>query len=314
MQLIKKEHVYNTMDKAHAPAAWVKSGETVRIQTQLQSGSWLNSAEDRWGPSTSRGPNLCTVVGVEGAMPGDTLVVEILDIVPEKLGYTGFAGWRTPLVGRILPEAKNWDTVTHTVEITKEGILWSPELTIPLKPMIGTIGTAPAGEAQTNKYAYRNGGNMDVQELCAGATLYLPVEVEGTLLHVGDCHAIMGDGEIPHGGAIECAAEVTLRLSVRKGYTAKEWLRAENAEYLMTIANEDRIKDSFCGAVRELIRWMCEDYGFCAQEAYLLLGQVLEARCTTLHGYPGPFSPYVAKIAKRYLKPDKGFDWTGPKE
>ena len=204
--------------------------------------------------------------------------------------------------------------MTHTVEITKEGILWSPELTIPLKPMIGTIGTAPAGEAQTNKYAYRNGGNMDVQELCAGATLYLPVEVEGALLHVGDCHAIMGDGEIPHGGAIECAAEVTLRLSVRKGYAAKEWLRAENAEYLMTIANEDRIKDSFCGAVRELIRWMCEDYGFCAQEAYLLLGQVLEARCTTLHGDPGPFSPYVAKIAKRYLKPDKGFDWTGPKE
>ena len=82
----------------------------------------------------------------------------------------------------------------------------------------------------------------------------------------------------------------------------------------MTIANEDRIKDSFCGAVRELIRWMCENYGFCAQEAYLLLGQVLEARCTTLHGDPGPFSPYVAKIAKRYLKPDKGFDWTGPKE
>ena len=229
MQLVKRDQVYNTLDKAHAPAATVKPGETVRIQTQLQSGTWLNSIEDRWGPSKSKGPNLCTVVGVEGAEPGDTLVVEILDVVPEKLGYTGFAGWRTPLVGQILPEGKDWGTVTHTVEITKEGILWSPALTIPLKPMIGTIGTAPAGEAQTNKYAYRNGGNMDVQELCAGATLYLPVEVEGALLHVGDCHAIMGDGEIPHGGAIECAAEVTLRLSLRKGYAAKEWLRAENA-------------------------------------------------------------------------------------
>ena len=247
-------------------------------------------------------------------MPGDTLVVEILDVVPEKLGYTGFAGWRTPLVGQILPEGKDWGTVTHTVEITKEGILWSPALTIPLKPMIGTIGTAPAGEAQTNKYAYRNGGNMDVQEICAGATLYLPVEVEGALLHVGDCHALMGDGEIPHGGAIECAAEVTLKLSLRKGYAAKEWLRAENDEYLMTIANEIRMKDSFCGAVRELIRWMCEDYGFTAQEAYLLLGQVLEARCTMLHGDDCPFSPYVAKIPKKYLKPDKDFDWSGPAE
>ena len=95
---------------------------------------------------------------------------------------------------------------------------------------------------------------------------------------------------------------------------AGEWLRAENAEYIMTIANEDRIKDSFCGAVRELIRWMCDGYGFSPQEAYLLLGQVLEARCTTLHGDEGPFSPYVAKIQKRFLKPDSHFDWNGPAE
>ncbi len=314
MKVIKRDRVYNTLDKAHPPAGVVKSGETVRIETQLQSGDWLNSIEDRWGPSKSRGPNLCTVVGVDGAKPGDTLVVDILDIVPAKLGYTGFAGWRTPLVGQILPEAKQWGTVTHTVEITDQGILWSPELTIPLQPMIGTIGTAPAGEPQTNKYAYHNGGNMDVQELCAGARLYLPVEVEGALLHVGDCHAVMGDGEINHGGAIECAAEVTLKLSIQEGYAAREWIRAENEEYIMAIANENRIKDSFCGAVRELIRWMCDGYGFSAQEAYLLLGQVLEARCTTLHGDEGPFSPYVAKIKKSWLKPYRYFDWSGPAE
>lgn len=314
MLLVKKDHVYNTLDQAHTPAAMVESGDTVCIQTQLQSGDWLHSIDDRWSPSKSRGPNLCTVVGVKGAHPGDTLVVEILNIHPGKLGYTGFAGWRTPLAGQILPEAKGWDTVTHTVEITEEGILWSPNLIIPLQPMIGTIATAPAGESQTTRYAYRNGGNMDVQEICAGVTLYLPVEVEGALLHVGDCHAIMGDGEIPHGGAIECAAEVTLRLSVKRGYAAKEWLRAENDVYIMTIANETRMKDSFCGAVRELIRWMCEDYAFSAQEAYLLLGQVLEARCTMLHGDDGPFSPYIAKINKKYLKAWKQFDWRGPAE
>ena len=101
MQLVKRDRVYNTLDKAHPPAATVRSGDTVRIQTQLQSGDWLNSVEDRWSPSKSRGPNLCTDVAVEGAEPGDTLVVEILDVIPEKLGYTGFAGWRTPLVGQI---------------------------------------------------------------------------------------------------------------------------------------------------------------------------------------------------------------------
>ena len=71
MRLIRKDRVYNTLDRAHPPAATVKPGETVRIETQLQSGDWLNSVGDRWGPSKSRGPNLCTVVAVEGAEPGD---------------------------------------------------------------------------------------------------------------------------------------------------------------------------------------------------------------------------------------------------
>ena len=86
MRLIKRDTVYNTLDKEHIPAATIKSGETVRIETQLQSGTWLNSLDDRWDPSKSKGPNLCTVVGVEGAEPGDTLAVEILNIIPENLG------------------------------------------------------------------------------------------------------------------------------------------------------------------------------------------------------------------------------------
>ncbi len=306
MRQISREQTYNTMDKNNPPAAWAVSGETVRIETELNGGKWLNSPEDRWEPAKSKGPNLCTVVAVEGAQPGDTLQVEILDVEPEGLGYTGFAGWRTPLSRRIWPN--DWDVVTKTVTIDSEGVNWSSRLKLPLKPMIGTLGTAPAGEGLSNYYAYHTGGNMDVQEICPGTTIYLPVCAEGALLHVGDVHAIMGDGEIPHGGGIECRSVVTLRLTLQKGYRAKEWLRAENEEYLMTIANENRIKDSFCGAARELIAWMCDGYGFTPQEAYLLLGQVMEARCTMLHGDDGPFSPYICKIAKKYLRP-AGPDW-----
>ena len=303
MRRISREQTYNTLDKEHAPAAWVASGETVQIETELNGGSWLNSPEDRWEPAKSQGPNLCTVVAVEGARPGDTLRVEILEIEPEGLGYTGFAGWRTPLSRRIWPN--DWDVVTRTVTIDNEGVNWSRRLKLPLKPMIGTLGTAPAQEALSNYYADHTGGNMDVQEICPGTTIYLPVCVQGALLHVGDVHAIMGDGEIPHGGGIECRSAVTLRLTVQKGYRAKEWLRAENDEYIMAIANEIKIKDSFCGAARELIAWMCDGYGFTPQEAYLLLGQVMEARCTMLHGDDGPFSPYICKIAKKYLRPEE---------
>ena len=306
------EQTYTFMDKDNVPSATVHSGDYVEISTELNGGDWLQTTEDRWAPGKSKGPNRPVVIGVENAQPGDTLQIDILNIVPGPVGYTGFAGWRTKLPGIIWPDAKDWDVVTKTVSISQDGVRWSDSLKLPLEPMIGTIGTAPQGEKETNYYAWHNGGNMDVQEIRKGTTLYLPVSVDNALLHVGDCHAIMGDGEIPFGGAIECRATVTLKVSVLKGYKAKEWLRAEDEEYLMTIANEDKMKDSFCGAVRELMHWMSEDYGFTPQEAYLLLGSVLEARCTMLHGDDGRFSPYIAKIKKKYLHADKHTEWRKP--
>ena len=307
MRTAKKDNVYNRFSRDNIPALKVSDNETFMVETQLNGGTWLNSIDDLWDPSKSRGPNLCTVIEIEGAMPGDTLAVEIIDVKPGKLGYTGFAGWRNKLSQLIYPN--DWDVVTKTVRITDEYVDWSDELKLPLKPMIGTIATAPENGEQSTQYAYENGGNMDVQEVTNGTTIYLPINVEGALLHVGDCHAIMGDGEIPHGGAIECQALLTLRVRLIKGYKAHKWIRMENDEYIMTIANNIRIKDSFAEGVHELIDWMVDDYGFTPQEAYLLLGQVLEARCTMLHGDDEPFSPYVCKIRKEYLKAQKDPIW-----
>ncbi len=307
MKTARKDHVYNCFSKEHPPALTVSDQEIFQVETQLNGGDWLNSIEDLWDPSKSKGPNLCTVIRIDGAMPGDTLAVRIIDIKPGSLGYTGFAGWRNRLSQQIYPN--DWDVVTKTVEIHEDHVDWSEELKLPIRPMIGTIATAPAEGEQSAQYAYENGGNMDVQEVANGTVIYLPINVEGALLHVGDCHAIMGDGEIPHGGAIECQALLTLQVSLIKGYKAHKWLRLENDDYIMTIANNTKIKDSFCEAVHELIDWMVEDYDFTPQEAYLLLGQVLEARCTMLHGDDGPFSPYICKIRKEYLKAEKDPIW-----
>lgn len=307
MKIIDRSVVYNELNKNNKPSAYVKSGETFMVETQLNGGTWLNSINDLWSPDKSKGPNLTTVIGVIDAHVGDTLKVEIIDVKPDKLGYTGFAGWRSKLSQAIYPN--DWDVVTKTVEINDGYIDWSNNLKLPIIPMIGTIGTAPSGEPETNRYAWHNGGNMDVQEVTNGTSIYLPISVEGALLHVGDCHAIMGDGEIPHGGGIECRATCTLKVSVIKGYKAKNWLRLENDEYIMSIANEIKIKDSFTGATHELIDWMVEDYNFTPQEAFLLLGQVLEARCTMLHGDDEPFSPYICKIKKKYLKAEENSIW-----
>ena len=312
MRKASRDHVYNVISKSNPPALTVGSGETFLVETELNGGTWLKSVDDLWDPSKSRGPNLCTVVAVEDAHPGDTLAVQILDVKPGKLGYTGFAGWRTKLTQLIYPN--DWDVVTKTVKISDDQIEWSKDLKLPVIPMIGTIATASAEEEQTTRYAYLNGGNMDVQEVTNGTTIYLPVNVEGALLHVGDCHAIMGDGEIPHGGGIECQAEVTLKVNVLKGQKAHKWIRLENDDYIMTIANKIRIKDSFVEACHELIDWMSDDYGFTPQEAFLLLGQVMEARCTMLHGDDEPFSPYICKIRKKYLKADKEVVWKKTEE
>lgn len=307
MKTISREKVYNIISKNNIPTDYVEDGETFTVQTELCGGTWLNNKEDLWDPSKSRGPNLCTVVGIKNAHVGDTLAVEIIKVKPDKLGYTGFAGWRNKLSRLIYPN--DWDVVTKTVEIDDDYINWSDDLKLPVIPMIGTIATASKDEEQTTMFAYLNGGNMDVQEITNGTTIYLPINVEDALLHVGDCHAIMGDGEIPHGGAIECRAEVTLKVRIIKGYKAHKWLRCENDDYIMTIANNIKIKDSFCEACKELIDWMVDDYNFTPQEAYLLLGQVLEARCTMLHGDDEPFSPYICKINKKYLKADKKSIW-----
>lgn len=307
MKLVTREKTYNQLSKTNKPSAKISSGEIFMIETELNGGSWLNSKNDLWAPEKSKGPNLCTVVEIKEAKVGDTLAVEIIDIKPDKLGYTGFAGWRNKLSQQIYPN--DWDIVTKTVEIKENYIDWSNNLKLPIIPMIGTIGTAPSGEPESNMYAWHNGGNMDVQEVTIGTTIYLPVSVDGALLHVGDCHAIMGDGEIPHGGAIECRATCTLKVNVIKGYKAHNWLRLENKDYIMCIANNIKIKDSFVDACHELIDWMVDDYSFTPQEAYLLLGQVLQARCTMLHGDDAPFSPYICKINKKYLKADGQKQW-----
>lgn len=123
MRKATRDRVYNTLSKNNKAAISVKSGETFVVETQLNGGDWLRN---------------------------------IIDVKPGELGYTGFAGWRNPLSQLIYPN--NWDVVTKTVRIKDDYVEWSDELKLPIMPMIGTIGTAPAAEDQTTKYAYTNGG------------------------------------------------------------------------------------------------------------------------------------------------------------
>ncbi len=297
MKRITRDVTYCQTGRHNPPAAVVQPGETVLVETELCTGNWLHDIGDRWSPEASRGPNPASgPLYVEGAGPGDMLAVHIDGIVVDSLGYTGFAPGMNPFPDWI--RQKEWGVVTRTVRIRDGFVEWDERLRLPVRPMIGVLGTAPALEALANSRNGRHGGNMDVQEVTTGATVYLPVYVPGALLHVGDVHALQGDGEICCGGGIETRAEVTLTVDVRPRPPRMEWPRIENADYLMTVGCARPAEDAFRIAVQELVHWLSDDYGAPEPEVVLLLGQVLEARCTQ---FVDPDYTYVAKVRREFL-------------
>lgn len=296
MRIVTRARVTSFHSRLNEPQLTVLPGEVFMAETELCTGSWLSWPQDTWTPDKSCTANPTVCIAVEGAIPGDMLAVHITEIRPGPVGYTGFDMAMNPLARRIT--GSDWPLTTKTVEIRDGFIHWDEDLTLPTRPMIGTLGTAPAGEPVVNTAGGRHGGNMDVQEVCAGNTVYLPVFAPGALLHIGDAHAVQGDGEINCAGGVECRAEVVLRVDVLPKPAAMEWPRIENEESIMSVACCDTAEESFCAAARELLGWMSEGYGFSHREAYLLMGQVMEARCTQ---YVNPTRTYICSVPKRYL-------------
>ena len=293
---VTRDVTYCVHSRFNEPALTLSPGETFVAETELCTGDWLKSIDDCWQPGIGFGPNPTVVVAVEGAKPGDALAVHIEDIRPAELGYTGFGPGMNPFPDWI--RRTEWGVVTRTVRIRDGFIEWSDSLKLPIQPMIGTLGTAPAVDVFNNSWPGKHGGNMDAQEVCPGATVYLPVNVPGALLHVGDVHAIQGDGEVCCGGGIECRSEVTLTVDVAPRPPRMAWPRIVNDTHLVTVGCARPAEDAFRIAVEQMVYWLADDYGMDERDAVLLLGQVLEARCTQ---FVDPLYTYVAKVPRRVL-------------
>jgi amidase len=296
MQKALRKFITTAHGSGNEPQITVMPGETFQVETQLCSGEWLQSMDDVWQPDKVIGPNPTVVVAVEGASPGDSLRVHIIDIAPEGIGYTGFQNRRSALANRIID--RDWGDNLRIVRIADGFIEFSPQKRIPINPMIGTFGTAPAGEPVPNSHGGRHGGNMDTQEVRAGAAVTLPVEVPGALLHVGDVHAVQGDGDICGAGGIECRSLVTLRAEIVKRPARTCCVRVEDDTHIGAIACGGDMNECCVDATRELLYWISDEYGIDEREGYLLLGQILEIRVPQL---VNPTRTIVAKAAKKYL-------------
>jgi amidase len=248
---------------------------------------------------------------IEGAAPGDTLAVKILDLqVDGNQGVGAFApGFGalnetsyTPMLHTPLPEKIWFHPIDHATNTATFKALDSDfSVKIPLHPFFGCIGVAPAnGEARNAIVPAEFGGNMDAPEVSVGNTLYLPVNVAGALLYMGDGHAAMGDGEVA-GTAIEVPLRTRLQVDVIKGQKIN-WPRFENENAIMTVGIYRPLDDCLRIAFTELVGWIHNDYGLSEFDAYELLSKVARIH---LDEMVDPNYVIVASIDKKFLPPKK---------
>lgn len=290
--------LYFETGRDNAPTLRVDPGEVFEVQTAINAGPWCDGEQlEAYRKKVPFGNPSSGCIYVEGVQPGDMVSIRILDMQLGPVGYTAF-GPGTPIFYNWLDASKIPPTHKR-VEIRDGQILWSDKVTIPARPMIGFIGVAPARDRFHNGWNGPWGGNFDLQEITTGATVHLRAECPGALLHIGDVHAIQGDGEICGAGGIESDALIRLKVDVTRPTPAHlYWPRLENDTHIMTCGFAKPADDAFRIALEALLQWMVADYGYSLEEAYMLLGQVLEARCSQ---FVDPLYTYVCKVPRRYL-------------
>ena len=292
-----------TISPDNPPTMSVKPGETVLVETYYRVGV----PEGRQFIAPPYPNPLMGPIEVQGAEPSDTIAVKVHNIAPSTgHGFTAsslwwwFGSWKLADRTRdLLDKALSIPTSTSQGYpcVIKEGKVYvGDKFVVPYRPMIGTIGTAPLIESISAYHPGIHGGNMDLPEVTVGNTIFLPVFVKGALLHLGDVHAVQGEGEI-NGTGVEMCSQVEITIDLVKHKTIA-YPHIESPDRLMSVCSTGYGKtlgDAIRIAFTDLVLWMEEDYGFDRWDAYTLCGQVGELRL-------GNIWTVAAKIPKKYLK------------
>jgi amidase len=292
------------------PLLSVKPGDIVEVSTEDCFGGRVTSNTDlpsKVVPFAELNP-VSGPIQVEGAEVGDVLAVHFVSIVPAR-SYAISSTF--PLFGALTPthetamlssplEERVWfyDIDLESWTATFRARRSEYELRIPLDPMHGTVGVAPAsGEVRLVVTPSTHGGNMDTPEVRAGTTLYLPVNVPGGMLSLGDGHARQGEGEIC-GTGLESAMNSVIVVDVVKG-GALAWPRLENDEYIMSTGSVRPLDDAFRISQTDLVSWTSDLTGMDALDAYQLVSQLGLAPAANVCD---PNYTMLAKLPKWSLK------------
>jgi acetamidase/formamidase len=273
-------------DNSLAPALEIESGEAVQLHVRDASDEQISAGsgvEDVLKLDFSHVNPVSGPVFVKGAEPGGVLAVELLEFTPQSWGWTAII----PGFGLLADEFPDpWLRISD-VDADAGRVRFSDRVTLPYRPFPGTLGVAPAEPGSHSIVPpSRFGGNMDTKHLNPGATLYLPVGVEGALFSLGDTHSAQGDGEVC-GTAIETAMDVVVRLSVRRDlrlempqYDVPAGLVAQHeqsAYHVCTGVGPD-LMEAARDAVRATIAWLGDVHGLDREEAYAVASVAADLR------------------------------------
>jgi amidase len=299
-QIIRKQDLKYALAATDSFIAEVHPGDTFEVETELNIGGHLiTHLDDKLDASQVTLPFVNPATGpvrLAGAKPGDMVVIDVLDVGVHGLGYTAL--W--PGIG-IFPDwvRKQEFGIQNRNVVVKDGIVhWSDSLKLEAKPMIGVIGVAPVAGGTLTVDNGVHGGNLDIQEVTNGNRIMFPVFHEGAYLYFGDVHALQGDAECNGMGAIEIRGHLKLKVDLKPAPRRMTWPRIETPTHICTVGCARPLDDALRIAFEEMVYWLEEEFRIPGPEAYMLLGQIAEARCTQM---VNPKYTYVCKVAKKYL-------------
>jgi len=264
MRRLTSDHFVTEMGKANPPAYAIDEGERVVVETADCDGG-LRGRDGRRRPGPSYANPATGPVEIKASQPGEALAITIHEVRPADWGFISGGG----------------DREQATVVEIRDGMAIYPwGLRLPLYPVVGVMGLAPAGDPVPTTTPGDHGGNLDIADLGAGATLFLPVAVPGAMLALGDVHALQGDGEVG-GTGIECAAEVVLSVQrVKDPLTRAPYL--VRGDRLMVLAAAEILDEAAWQAVAEMAQVISKLTALSDCEARRLLSTAGELRISQI--------------------------------
>lgn len=279
MHIIRADRTTFAFRPDAEPVLRIQPGEVVQFETSPEPVERLFAAGDRWLEALDiKAVNAVTgPVYIEGVEPGDAVAVEVLEVTPRDWGWCAFIPGFGLLADRLQ------QPMLRRIPIASGRVHISERVTVPVRPMIGCLGLAPAtGESSTLAPPFPWGGNYDLRQVEPGNTILFPAQVPGGLFSLGDLHAAMGMHEATF-VSIECPGTATVRLGVRKGLRL-ETPRIEAPDRLYTIglnAADDfqrglDFNPARFQAVSLMFDYLTRERGLSPEDAYVLISACVD--------------------------------------